>query len=88
MAVADHDVGATPFLASNRGQRFCYCFRSSCSPVLVRRDCRRGRYSRSLLLPYPLYPRHRSGFSDPSFESWGETDLLHERHILLTVGGS
>jgi hypothetical protein len=67
--VVDHDVGATLFLASNRGQRFCYCFRSSCSHVVVHRNCRRGRYSRSMLLPYPLHPRHRSGFGNLSFES-------------------
>jgi hypothetical protein len=86
--VANQDVGATPFLASNRGQRFCYYFRSSCSPVLVRRDYRRGRYSRSLLLPFPSYPRHRSCFGDPSFESWGESDLLGRCHVPLIVGGS
>jgi hypothetical protein len=63
-AVADHVVGATPFLASNRGQRFCYYCHSSCFRVAFRRDYRHGPRSRSLLLPYPWRRHHRSSSDD------------------------
>jgi hypothetical protein len=68
-AVADHVVGATPFLASNHGQRSCYYCHSSCSLVVVCRDYRHGPRSHSLPLPYLWRPRPRSGFDDLSFRS-------------------
>jgi hypothetical protein len=85
--MADHIVGATLFLASNHGQRFCcYCC-SSCFLVAVHRDYRHGPHLRSLPLPYPTYLRRRSDSNDLSFGSWCGIDLLHRHHVLLIGDG-
>jgi hypothetical protein len=86
-AMADHVVGATPFLASNCGQRSCYYCHSSCFLVAFRRDYHHGPRSRSLLLPYPWRLRHRSGSDDLSFGSCCEIDLSHRCHAPLIGGG-
>jgi hypothetical protein len=65
-SVVGHDADATLFLASNRGRHLCYCFRSRCSPASVHRGYRHGHYSRSLLLPYLLYPNLPNDFGVPS----------------------
>jgi hypothetical protein len=84
-AVADRDAGATPFLASNRGQRLYYCFHSNYSCALVYRGCHRDRCLHSLLLPYLSYLRLHSGFGVLSFGSWSGIDLL-DRHRGLLIG--
>jgi hypothetical protein len=54
---------------------------------MVRRDYHHGPCLRSLPLPYPWHPRHRSGSDDLSFGSWCGIDLLHQRHAPLISGG-
>jgi hypothetical protein len=74
-------------LASSRSQRFCCCYRSSCSPALVHHGCRHGHCLRSLLLPYPLCPHPRSGFSVLSSANWSGIDPSGRRRGLLIDDG-
>jgi hypothetical protein len=82
---------ASPFLASNRGQRLYYCFCSNCSPALGQRGYRRGRCSCSLLLPCLLYPNLQNGFSVPSVAlivNQSEADPSGRHRVLANDDGS
>jgi hypothetical protein len=53
------------FVASNRGQRLGYCFRSMCSLSWGRRGCPRGHCLRNLLLPCLLGRNLHNGLGAP-----------------------